>query len=73
MGGEPKKTYDHAFDVAFSVHSSEHEKWEDCLEKEKEKVMDAIRERIDDLFKDGEYLEAITGFDTYEEEPKGAE
>ena len=60
-------TFNHAFDVAFSVSNSEYEDWENCLLYEKEKVFAALFERIVELFGKEEYLEAISGFDTYEE------
>ena len=68
-----EKHWNHAFDLAFAVPGSTHEDWWACLEDpaEKAEIRDALHERIDDLFgPDNEYREALTGFDTYEEEDK---
>ena len=65
---EKKKKFNHAFDVAFKVSKSDYEDWSDCLEKEKDKVVHAMWERLITLFQNNEYLEAISGFDTYEED-----
>ena len=62
-----KKTFNHAFDIGFSVSGSKYEDWMDCLEKEKEMVVQALFERLVTVFSSKEYLEAISGFDTYEE------
>ena len=63
-----KKTYNHAFDVAFQVPDSQYKDWEDCLKHEKQQVINALQRRVRELFEAKEYLEAISGFDTYEEE-----
>ena len=60
--------YNHAFDVAFQVSDSQYKDWEDCLKHEKQQVINALQRRIRELFEAKEYLEAISGFDTYEEE-----
>ena len=63
-----KRKFNHAMDIAFEVSGSDYEDWADCLEKEKEKVMHAMWERLITVFQSNEYLEAIGGFDTHEEE-----
>ena len=67
------KKFNHAFDVAFEVANSDHENWEDCLVNEPEKVFAALFIRMSELFAEKEYLEAITGFDTYEHEEEAVE
>tara|TARA_B100000497_G_scaffold85844_1_gene95649 strand:+ start:552 stop:734 length:183 start_codon:yes stop_codon:yes gene_type:complete len=59
--------FNHAMDLAFQV-VSEHEDWGDCLERDKELVKKALLERVESLFQGDEYLEAISGFDSYEVE-----
>jgi hypothetical protein len=63
-----KKTYNHAMDIAFAVPNSQHEDWYDCLKHEKQAVINALQKRLREVFEAGEYLEAIGGIDTYEEE-----
>jgi hypothetical protein len=63
-----EKRYNHAFDVAFQVPDSKYEDWYDCLKHEKQEVINALQRRIRELFEAKEYLEAISGFDTYDEE-----
>ena len=62
------KTYNHAFTVAFAVPASSHEDWMDCVKNEKEIVIAALERRIQ-MFRDNdaEFMEALEGFDTYEE------
>tara|TARA_B100000287_G_scaffold326019_1_gene310269 strand:+ start:276 stop:512 length:237 start_codon:yes stop_codon:yes gene_type:complete len=62
-----KKTYNHAFDMAFAVPNSQYEDWYDCLKHEKQAVINALQKRVREVFEAGEYLEAIGGVDTYEE------
>ena len=62
-----EKKYNHAMDIAFSVPDSKYEDWYDCLKNEKQEVINALQKRIRELFTEQEYLEAISGFDTYEE------
>ncbi len=62
------KKYNHAFSVNFEVPDSSYENWDDCLLEEKDKVFASFFKRMVDLFKNGEYLEAMEGFDTYEQE-----
>lgn len=60
--------FNHAFTFAFEVPQSNHEDWLECLQHEKEKVINGIMERINVLLTDeGEYFQAIEGFDTHEE------
>ncbi len=55
-------------DVAFAVPGSQYEDWVDCLEHEKDKVIAALESRLALLKSDnGEFLEAVSSFDTYEE------
>lgn len=61
-------TYNHAFTVAFAVPNSQYEKWDDCLVNEMEQVLMALQSRIGELRSNkNEYVEAIDGFDSYEE------
>jgi hypothetical protein len=61
-------TYNHAFTLGFAVPGSSYEKWEDCLDNEKDKVIHALMLRVAELTKNrSEFLEALDGFDTYEE------
>ena len=62
-----EKKYNHAMDITFAVPHSEYEDWLDCLKNEKQMVINALQKRIRELFTEQEYLEAISGFDTYEE------
>jgi hypothetical protein len=62
-----EKKYNHAMDIAFAVPNSEYEDWYDCLKNEKQMVINALQKRIRELFTEQEYMEAISGFDTYEE------
>lgn len=63
-----KQKFNHAFTIAFEVKASDHEDWLECLKNEKEKVINGLMERINVVLSDnGEYLEAIEGYDTHEE------
>ena len=63
------KTYNHMFDLAFAVEGSEYEDGYECIQNEKEKLIKALTDRINDLCNAGEeYLEAFGLCDTYEEE-----
>lgn len=60
--------YNHAFTIGFAVPHSNYEDWGDCLKNEKEKVINGLLERINVLLADdSEYLQAIEGFDSFEE------
>ena len=60
--------YNHAFTLAFAVPDSEHEDWLECLKSEKEKVINGLLERINVLLENNdEYLEALEGFDSFQE------
>ena len=62
-------TYNHAFTVAFAVPASEHEDWVAALANEKDKIIEALEHRLQMLkANDQEFIEALEGFDTYEEE-----
>lgn len=64
----PDTTYNHALTIAFAVPASEYEDWYDCLRNEKEKVIGALERRLQMLRdNDQEFLEALEGFDTFEE------
>lgn len=66
-------TFNHAFDVAFAVPGCEYEDWADVLEHEKDKVLAALRERVAFLeSNEAEFREAISGFDSFEEEQDGS-
>lgn len=65
-------TYNHAFTLGFAVPGSKHEKWEDALNdpSEKSAVITALYARVRDLDRNNdEYVNALEGFDTYEESP----
>jgi len=63
-----EKRYNHAFDIAFAVPMSKYEDWYDCLKYEKQAVINALQKRIREVFEAGEYLEAMSGIDTYDED-----
>ena len=70
------KTYNHAFDLAFEVAGSAYEDGYECLENEKELVMEALYKRLDNIFRErcdfpNEYLEAMGCFATYCENDDG--
>jgi hypothetical protein len=61
-------TYNHAFTVAFAVPNCTDADWEDTLKNEPKKVLVALTRRLGELMNDNrEFLEALEGFDTYEE------
>ena len=60
--------YNHAFTVAFAVPASECEDWKDALANEKDKIIEALERRLQLLRdNDQEFMEALEGFDTFEE------
>ena len=64
-------TYNHAFTLAFAVPNSKHREWWEALADETEKpaIIEALLQRVKMLETNhAEYLEALEGFDTYEEE-----
>ena len=64
-----KTTYNHAYAVAFSVSGSNFEDPYDAMEHEKPKVIKDLLKRVGDLVENqGQYMEALEGFDTYEED-----
>ena len=69
-------TYNHAFTLAFAVGGSKHEKWEDALNDPDEKpaIIDALKHRIMEFERNNaEYVEALEGFDTYDEGSHGSD
>lgn len=61
-------TFNHAFTIAFEVKGSDFEDWEQCLIKEKEKVINALVARMEDIaLNNDEFLQAVEGFDSFEE------
>lgn len=64
-------TYNHAYTLGFAVPGSSYEDSDECLKHEKTKVIQALLARVDELLhNDHEYLEALDGFDTYDESEK---
>lgn len=67
-------TYNHAFTLAFAVGGSKHERWEDALNDPDEKpaIIEALYRRVRDLDRNNaEFVEALDGFDTYDEDFHG--
>lgn len=61
-------TYNHAFTLGFAMPKSEYEDWQDALRHEKQFVIAALIERLNQLLSDeNEFMEALEGFDSYEE------
>ena len=61
--------YNHAFTVAFAVPASEYEDWSESLANEKDKIITALERRLQLLRDDDqEFMEALEGYDTYEED-----
>jgi hypothetical protein len=61
--------FNHALTIAFAVPDSNHEDWHECVKNEKEKVINALMERINNILADEqEYMECFDGFDSFEEE-----
>ena len=46
----------------------EYEDWFDCLKHEKGAVINALQKRVREVFETNEYLEAMSGIDTYDED-----
>lgn len=65
-----KKTYNHAFDLAFEVAGSEEEDSYECLKNETEKVIAALKKRVSNIVNRdrSEHLEVFGCIDTFEEE-----
>lgn len=59
-------TYNHAMYVAWEVPGSNYEDAYECIANEPEKVLEALRKRVEELAA-GELAEAVDSFDTYEE------
>lgn len=65
---ERKRSWNHAFTIAWSVSGSQHDDWGRCLQSERRRVLDALKQRVLELeTNEGEFHSAIEGFDTYEE------
>ena len=64
---QEKIMFNHAFDMAVQVES-EYDDFYRVLQNEPEKVKQAILDRVKSMFKDREYLEALSSFDSYEVE-----
>ena len=65
---ETKETFNHAYSLGFAVPASNYEDWEDCLRHEKGKVIMGLLTRIAELMgNDQEFMEALEGFDTFQE------
>lgn len=62
------KTYNHMFDIAFTVPDSVYEDDELCLRHEQSKVVRAILRRIESVMELDEFLEAVGHCDTFENE-----
>ncbi len=61
-------TYNHAYTLGFAVPESKYEDWQDCLRYEKARVIDFLLRRVAELASnDQEFMEALDGFDTFEE------
>lgn len=61
-------TFNHAFTIGFAVPGSKYENWEDCLQHERSIVLLALLDRLLEIRENRqEFMEAIDGFDTYEE------
>lgn len=61
--------FNHALSVSFVVEGSDHDNWADSLKSEKEKVINALIEKINVVLSDDDqYAQAIEGFDTFEEQ-----
>ncbi len=62
-----KQKFNHAISLNFTV-TSEHENCSDCLSKDKEKVINALMEKINVVLSDdAQYSQSFEGFDTIEE------
>ena len=68
MSNPDTKTYNHMFDLAFSVEGSEYKDGYECIQHEKEKLIKALTDRVNYLFGTKDYFEAFGLCDTYEEE-----
>lgn len=65
-------TWNHAYTVAFAVGGSQHENWYEAMKEEKEQIISALLARVEMLrTNDAEFMEALEGFDTYDEDFPG--
>lgn len=61
-------TWNHAYSLAFAVSGSQYEDWHKAMENEKDLIIEALLRRVDELRNNRfEFMEALDGFDTYEE------
>lgn len=61
-------TYNHAYTLAFAVPDCKDEDWLETMKNEPEKVLEALARRFTELrMNPAEFMEALEGFDTYEE------
>lgn len=61
-------TYNHAYSLGVAVPGSKYEKPEDCVKYEPMLVVEALLMRITEMMRNHqEMMEAMEGFDTYEE------
>lgn len=64
-------TYNHAFSLGFACKNSKYENPDDALVHEKDKIINALLQRVEDLImNDSEFRQACEPFDTFEEEGK---
>lgn len=60
--------YNHAYTLGFAVGGCVHSNPTEALDKEVDKVIEALLLRVAELISNKqEYMEALEGFDTYEE------
>lgn len=60
--------FNHAFSLSFVVKDSDLEEWGHCLVREKDKVINALIEKVNVVLSDdGQYAQSLEGFDTFEE------
>lgn len=64
-------TWNHAFSLGFACKNSKYENPDDALIHEKDKIINALLERVEQLItSDAEFREGCEPFDTYKEEGK---
>lgn len=61
-------TWNHAYTLAFAVSGSQHEDWYEAMKEEKEQIISALLARVEMLQTNNvEFMEALEGFDTFNE------
>lgn len=61
-------TWNHAYSLAFAVSGSHYEDWEEAMKNEKDFIIEALLRRVKEIRGNNfEFMEALEGFDTYEE------